>query len=303
MQEHQHDGDFHNKFLEAFAKYNLDLNDEVVAHEVSHLLEEKMAQYDTIETLRYLLSTVELTTLTCVDSAESVLAMVEKYNRFCEDHPTLPRFATLCVYPRFAKIVSQSLEVEGTEVACVVGGFPSAQTFLEIKTIETSLAVNDGATECDMVLSVGAFLQEDYETCTDEIQEIKASCGEVPLKVIIESGALQTAANIKRASILSMYSGADFIKTSTGKISVAATPEAAYVMCQAIKEYYDETGIRVGFKAAGGVSTPKDALKYYTIVKEILGDEWLDAHLFRIGTSSLAPRLIKAVTGEDVGKF
>ena len=312
MNEHCHCGHDHHehaghhsgcKYEQAFEKHNLHLHDEEVAAEVARLIEEKSSQYQTPEVMRFLLSTVELTTLTCVDSNERVLSMVEKYNKFAEEHPDLPPFATICVYPRFAKLVAQSLEVEGTEVACVVGGFPSSQTFLEIKTTETALAVHDGATECDMVLSVGAFQSGDYEECADEIAEIKAACGTVPLKVILETGALQTAEAIKRASVISLYAGADFLKTSTGKIDIAATPEAAYVMCQAIKEYYDLTGRRVGFKAAGGVSTPEDAVKYYTIVKELLGQEWLDEHLFRIGTSSLAPRLIKEVTGEDVGKF
>lgn len=312
MSEHCNCGhDHHNhsehhaesKYEQAFAKHNLHLHDEDVAMAVAKLIEEKSPQYNTPEVMRYLLSTVELTTLTCVDSNESVLSMVEKYNKFAEEHPELPPFATICVYPRFAKLVAQSLEVEGTEVACVVGGFPSSQTFLEVKTVETALAVHDGATECDMVLSVGAFQSGDYEDCADEIAEIKAASGEAPLKVILETGALQTAEAIKRASVLSLYAGADFLKTSTGKIEPAATPEAAYVMCQAIKEYYDFTGRKVGFKAAGGVSTPADALKYYTIVRELLGEEWLNEGLFRIGTSSLAPRLIKEVTGEDVGKF
>lgn len=293
-----------NKYEQAFAKYNLELTDEDVAAATRRLLDEKMAQYDTPETLRYLVSTIELTTLTVTDSEESVLRMVEAYNRFAEAHPDLPSFATLCVYPRFATIVSQSLEVEGTQTACVVGGFPAAQTFPEIKTAETALAVKDGATECDMVLSVGAFLAGDYETCADEIMEVKAACGEdVPLKVILESGVLPHAADVKRASILALYSGADFLKTSTGKVAVSATPEAAYVMCSAIKEYFLETGRRVGFKASGGVSTPEEALKYYTLVQEILGAEWTSRGLFRIGTSSLAPRLVKAVTGGETVTF
>jgi len=309
MSEHCHCGRSHeanaapNKYEQAFAKFNLHLHDEIVQEEVRNLLKEKSGQYHTPEVMKYLLSTVELTTLTCVDSDERVLAMVEKYNRFAESHPDLPPFATICVYPNFARLVTQSLEVEGTEVACVVGGFPSSQTFLEIKTVETALAVKDGATECDMVLSVGKFQSEDYETCADEIAEIKAACGEAPLKVILETGALTTAVNIKKASILAMYAGADFIKTSTGKVNPAATPEAAYVMCQAIREYHTLTGRWVGFKAAGGVSTPADAVAYYIIVRELLGQEFLDRGLFRIGTSSLAPRLIKEVTGEDVGKF
>ncbi|MBR1387419.1 MAG: deoxyribose-phosphate aldolase [Alloprevotella sp.] len=298
--EHEH---MLSKYEQAFAKYNLHLHDEEVQAAVDKLLADHLEEYRTPEVLVSLLSTIELTTLKVTDSEDSVLKMVEKYNDYAGNHPDLPPFATICVYPRFAKIVAESLEVDGTEVACVTGCFPSAQSFLEIKTAETALALHDGAEQCDMVLSVGQFLAGDYETCADEIEEIKAVCGDKDLKVILETGALQTAENIKRASILSMYAGADLIKTSTGKIEPTATPLAAYVMCQAIKEYYQETGRRVGFKASGGVSTPEDALVYYTIVREVLGKEWIDAHLFRIGTSSLAPRLIKAVTGEDVGKF
>jgi deoxyribose-phosphate aldolase len=193
--------------------------------------------------------------------------------------------------------------VDKTEIACVSGGFPSSQTFLEIKTIETALAVKDGATEIDMVLSVGTFLSGDYETCSDEISEIKASCGTAPLKVILETGALLSAEAIKKASVLSMYAGADFIKTSTGKISIAATPEAAYVMCKAIKEYKAQTGRWVGFKAAGGIKTVDDAVAYYTIVRELLGQEFIDKNLFRIGTSSLANKLVNEILGEEVNPF
>ena len=216
--EHHHDhahAQGADRYEQAFSKYNLHLHDENVAERVRSLLASKREQYNTPEVLEFLLSTVELTTLKVTDSDESVLRMVEKYNRVAEDYPTLPHFASICVYPRFAQIVAQSLEVEGTEVASVVGAFPSSQSFIEIKTAETALAVHDGATECDMVLSVGAFLSGDYETCADEISEIKAVCGEAQLKVILETGALQTAENIKRASILAMYAGADFIKTST----------------------------------------------------------------------------------------
>lgn len=291
------------KIEQAFAKYNLCLNDEEVHAAVTRLLEQKKAQYDTAEVRRELLSTVELTTLKVTDSQESVLQFTERVNRFADEHPDLPHLATVCVYPNFAKIVSESLEAEGVEVACVSGGFPSAQTFIEIKTTETALAVHDGATEIDMVLSVGTFLSGDYETCADEIAEIKAACSERPLKVILETGALKTASNIKRASVLSMYAGADFIKTSTGKIEPAATPEAAYVMCQAIKEYHKETGIRIGFKAAGGVSTVDDALTYYTIVREMLGKEWIDENLFRIGTSRLANLLVSEILGTECKPF
>lgn len=292
-----------NRYEEAFKKYNLHLHDENIHAAVCRLLEEKKAEYDTRETRLELLGTVELTTLKVTDSQESVLKFTERVNTFADAHPDLPHIATICVYPNFAKIVSESLEADGVEVACVSGGFPSSQTFLEIKTTETALAIHDGATEIDMVLSVGTFLSGDYETCADEIAELKAICGERPLKVILETGALQTAENIKRASILSIYAGADFIKTSTGKIEPAATPEAAYVMCQAIREYYNETGTKIGFKAAGGISTVSDAINYYTIVREVLGKEWVEEGLFRIGTSRLANLLVQEITGTDEKPF
>ena len=303
---HCHEEESHNplnRYEEAFGKYNCHLHDEEVHATVTRLLESKKAQYNTPEVLQELLSTIELTTLTVTDSKESVMRFTEKVNAFAEAHPELPHIATICVYPNYASTVSETLEVEGVEVACVSGGFPSSQTFQEIKVAETALALHEGATEIDMVLSVGAFLEGDYETCADEIAEMKQVCGDYDLKVILETGALQTAENIKRASILSIYAGADFIKTSTGKISVSATPEAAYVMCQTIKEYYKETGIKIGFKAAGGVSTVDDALTYYTIVRELLGKEWIDENLFRIGTSRLANLLVQAITGTDEKPF
>lgn len=207
------------------------------------------------------------------------------------------------MYPRFAAVVSDTLQVEGVEVACVSGSFPSSQALIEVKVAETALALKDGATEIDMVMSVGAFLSGDYETVCDEISELKAVCGERKLKVILETGLLPSASDIKKASLLAMYSGADYIKTSTGKEKPAATPEAAYVMCHAIKEYYEKTGIQVGFKPAGGLNTVHDALIYYTIVKEVLGEQWLTNQWLRLGTSRLANLLLSEVTGEEVKYF
>ncbi len=292
-----------NRYEEAFSKFNLQLNDEEVHNAVEKLIADKKAQYDTDEVRLQLFGTIELTTLKETDSQESVLKFTEKVNAFADAHPDLPHLATICVYPNFAKIVSESLEAEKVEVACVTGGFPSSQTFLEVKTVETALAVHDGATEVDMVLSVGTFLEGDYETCADEIAEIKAAAGNVPVKVILETGALKTAENIKRASILSIYAGADFIKTSTGKIAIAATPEAAYVMCQTIKEYQALTGTKIGFKAAGGISNVSDAITYYTIVRELLGEEYIKEGLFRIGTSRLANLLAGEILGEECNAF
>lgn len=292
-----------SKYEQAFEKFDLSQSDEQVSAAVRQLVANNRDKYDNAEVLKQLLSTVELTTLKVTDSQESVLRFTENVNRFADEHPELPPLATICVYPNFAKIVSESLEADGVKVACVVGGFPSSQTFIEIKTAETALAVHDGADECDMVLSVGTFQSGDYETCADEIAEIKAACNEKPLKVILETGALKTAEAIKKASILSMYAGADFIKTSTGKIEVAATLEAAYVMCSAIKEYHALTGQYIGFKAAGGIKTTAEAIDFYTVVRELLGEDYIKQGLFRIGTSRLANLLVSDILGEDVKPF
>lgn len=300
---HGADEGAHSPYEQAFARYDLHLHDELVSEAVHRLVEAKKAQYDTPEVKRQLLGTVELTTLKVTDSQESVLRFTENVNRFANEHPDLPHLATICVYPCYAKIVSESLEADGVEVACVAGGFPSSQTFVEIKTTETALAVHDGATEIDCVLSVGAFLSGDYETCADEIGEIKSACAGRPLKVILETGALQTAMNIKKASILAMYAGADFIKTSTGKIEPAATLEAAYVMCNAIKEYKALTGREIGFKAAGGIKNVAEAVEFYTVVREILGAEYIEKGLFRIGTSRLANLLVSDILGKEVKPF
>lgn len=289
-----------NKYEQALALYNTQLENTKVAAQVARIIEEKVAENNTPEVKRFLMGSIELTTLKTTDSNESVLRFTERVNDFDNDYPTLPHVATICVYPRFASVVSENLQVEGVEVACVSGSFPSSQALIEVKVAETALALKDGATEIDMVMSVGAFLSEDYETVCDEISELKAVCGERKLKVILETGLLPSASAIKQASLLAMYAGADYIKTSTGKEKPAATPEAAYVMCQAIKEYYDKTGIQIGFKPAGGLNTVHDALVYYTIVKEVLGEKWLTNQWFRLGTSRLANLLLSEVTGEEV---
>jgi deoxyribose-phosphate aldolase len=290
-------------YEEALSKYNLEVNDQEVKDAVKQIITEKVHENDTLEVKKFLMGSVELTTLKTTDSDESVLAFTERVNQFEETYPTLPHIATICVYPRFAKVVSETLEVEGVEIACVSGSFPSSQALIEVKTVETAMAIKDGATEIDMVLSVGAFLSGDYDTVCDEIRQMKDACGEHKMKVILETGCLQTAANIKTASLLAMYSGADYIKTSTGKLEPAATPEAAYVMCQAIKEYYEETGIQIGFKPAGGLNSVMDALIYYTIVKEVLGEKWLTNQWFRMGTSRLANLLLSEVIGKETKFF
>ena len=292
-----------NKYEKALSLYNCDVSDEEVRDAVRKIIAEKVHENDNLEVKKFLMGSVELTTLKTTDSEDSVLAFTERVNQFDEQYPELPHVATICVYPCFAKTVSETLEVDGVEIACVSGSFPSSQALIEVKVAETALAIKDGATEIDIVMPVGKFLSGNYEEVADEISELKNVCGEKKMKVILETGCLKTAANIKKASILSMYAGADYIKTSTGKLEPAATPEAAYVMCQAIKEYYDKTGIQIGFKPAGGLNTVMDAITMYTIVKEVLGEKWLTNQWFRMGTSRLANLLLSEVVGHETKFF
>ena len=292
-----------SKYDAALAKYDTQLNDEDIAAKTAQIIEEKAAGNHTEEVKKFLFHSIDLTTLNTTDSDESVMNFVKGVNRLDEEYPDLKNVAAICVYPNFAEVVKDTLEVEDVKIACVAGGFPSAQTFTEIKVAEAAMALMDGAEEIDIVMNVGKFLSEDYENLCDEIQELKETCKEHTLKVILETGALKTASNIKRAAILAMYAGADFIKTSTGKLQPGATLEAAYVMCQAIKEYHKLTGNKIGFKPAGGISSISDAINYYTIVKEVLGEEWLNNGLFRLGTSRLANQLLSDITGKDAKFF
>lgn len=292
-----------NKYDAALAKYNTNLNDAEVQARVAELIETKAAGNNTEEVKKFLFNCIDLTTLSSSDSDESVMHFTEKVNQFDDEFPDLKNVAAICVYPNFAPIVKNTLEVDGVNIACVSGGFPSSQTFIEVKIAETAMAISQGANEIDIVISVGKFLSGAYEEMCDEIEELKAVCKDNHLKVILETGALKSASNIKKASILAMYSGADFIKTSTGKQQPAATPEAAYVMCEAIKEYYQKTGRKVGFKPAGGINTVNDAVVYYTIVKEVLGEEWLSNEWFRLGTSRLANLLLSEIKGEELKFF
>ena len=300
---HDHEERPLSKYEQALSKYRTNISDDEVRNAVRQIIAEKVHENDTPEVKKFLMGSVELTTLKTTDSEDSVLAFTEKVNKFDETYPDLPHIATICVYPCFAKTVSESLEVDGVEIACVSGSFPSSQALIEVKVAETALAIKDGATEIDIVMPVGKFLSCDYEGVADEIEELKEVCGEHKMKVILETGCLKTAENIKKASLLAMYAGADYIKTSTGKLEPAATPEAAYVMCQAIKEYYDETGIQIGFKPAGGLNSVMDALIYYTIVKEVLGEKWLTNEWLRLGTSRLANLLLSEVVGEETKFF
>ena len=292
-----------SKYELALSKYNTHLHDDEIMMKVDQLIEKHLGENNNIDVKKEIFHCIDLTTLKCTDSEESVMKFTEKVNEFVDKYPDLDNVAAICVYPNMAEIVSDSLEADNVKIACVSGGFPSSQTFMEVKVAETAMALHAGAEEIDIVMPIGKFLCGDYEGMCDEISELKDICGEKPLKVILETGALRTASNIKKAAILTMYAGADFIKTSTGKEAISATPEAALVMCEAIKEYYKETGRKVGFKAAGGIDSVKKALAYYTIVKEVLGEEWLNNGLFRIGTSRLTNLLLSDIIGEEVKFF
>lgn len=292
-----------SKYDIALGKYETNLDDDKIARETAALIEKHLSENDTAEIKKFLFHCIDLTTLKCTNSEQSVMKFTEKVNEFDDKYPDLDNVAAICVYPNMAEIVNDTLEADHVNIACVSGGFPSSQTFTEVKVAETAMALHAGADEIDIVIPVGKFLEGDYEGMCDEIEELKEVCGDKHLKVILETGALKTASNIKKASILSMYSGADFIKTSTGKENPAATPEAAYVMCNAIKEYHRDTGRKIGFKPAGGINTVKDALTYYTIVKEVLGKEWLNNQLFRLGTSRLANLLLSDILGQETKFF
>ena len=301
--EHHHHETESNKYEEALRLYNTNLSDANIQAAVKKIITEKVHENDTPEIKKFLFGSIELTSLNTTDSDVSIMAFTEKVNRFDSAYPNFPHVAAVCTYPCFAEVVNDTLEVDGVEITCVSGSFPSSQALIEVKVAETALALKDGATEIDIVMPVGKFLSGNYAELCEEIAELKQVCGEHAMKVILETGDLKTAANIKKAAILSMYAGADYIKTSTGKEKISATPEAAYVMCQAIKEYYEKTGIQIGFKPAGGINTVMDAIIYYTIVKEVLGEKWLTNKWFRLGTSRLANMLLSEMTGEEVKFF
>ena len=255
------------------------------------------------EVYKFCLSAIDLTTLSCCDSEQSVSEFASRAAEFGVDYPHLQNVASICVYPPFVETVGLVIDATPLRITSVVGGFPSSQTFLEVKMLETAMAIENGADEVDMVINVGKILTEAYDEAAAEVEVIRGEAEDATLKVILETGALSSPALIRNASLLAMAAGADFIKTSTGKIDVSATPEAAIVMCEAIRDYYAKTGRKVGFKAAGGIRTAEDAALYYTIVKEILGEEWLTTELFRIGASSLANNLLSAIEGEEIKYF
>lgn len=291
-----------DRYQEALAASKVLSDDEAVKAEVAKIIE-KAPENASPEVYQLILHSIDLTTLTTTDSEKSVAAFTERVNSFDNDYPQYKNVAAICVYSNFAEVVKTNLDVPGVDIAVVAGAFPSSQTFTAVKVADVALAVASGADEVDIVFPVGMYLDGNFEDLTDEIIELKQTAKGAKLKVILETGALKTAENIKRASVLSLYSDADFLKTSTGKEYPGASLEAAWVMCQCIKEYYERTGRKVGFKCSGGVRTTEQALQYYTIVKEVLGEEWLNHDLFRIGASSLANAVLSSLEGHEVKYF
>ena len=291
-----------SKIDDLFKQYNCNVSDEAVKQDIDKILAAHYDENNNIDVYKQCLNQIDLTSLNGTDTDAEIITMVEKVNGFKAAFPHLPNVGAICVYPSLVPVVKEHLKVD-IGIAAVSAGFPASQTFIEVKVAETAMCVMEGASEIDVVISIGKFLEGKLEEVYEELSEIKASCREAHLKVILETGALVSASNIKKASILAMASGADFIKTSTGKIPVAATLEATYVMCQAIKEWHEKTGVKVSYKPAGGIVTTEDAVQHYTLVKAILGDKWLNNKMFRFGASRLANNLLSSIEGKDVKYF
>lgn len=290
------------KFQPLYNDYGCTLTDEQTKRAVADILEKEFDANNNVEVWKRCFNSIDLTKLNTTDTVEGIAAWVEKVNMFPIDYPQMPSVAALCVYPSMVETAVNTLEIE-LPVASVCACFPSSQTFIEAKVAETALTVAAGASEIDVVMSVGTYLSGRHTEVSDELIELKSACRNAHLKVILETGSLPSMKDVQQASVIAMCSGADFIKTSTGKTSPAATLEAAYAMCTAIKAYYEKTGRRVGFKPAGGISTTEEAVQYYSIVKAVLGDEWLNNRLFRIGASRLANNLLTSILGKEVKYF
>ncbi len=283
-----------NKYETAFTEFKQLPEGAELQQAIQEILDQSFEENNTLEVKKFLHGTIDLTSLMGADTETKINSFTQQVNDF-DNLDGIPNVAAICVYPNFVKTVKEALTVPNVRVACVSGAFPASQSFLEVKVAETALAVNDGADEIDIVLNMGAFLEEDYLKASDEIMEQKAACRDAHLKVILETGALKDSEKIRKASILALYSGADFLKTSTGKEYDGASLEAAYIMCSVLKEYHEKFGHKRGIKFSGGIKTGEDAVKYYCIVKHILGEEWLTPELFRIGASSLVANLQKEI--------
>lgn len=293
---HDHEEEFfpdHSRYDEAFSRFYFDLNMDEIKEMVQQCIEKHYDELNNRETVNLIHSMIDLTSLTSEDNEDKIYKLVQQVNKLDDEHPDITPVASICVYPNFAHVLKENLMVERTRITCVAGGFPSSQTFPEIKVAEVSLAIHDGADEIDVVLPVGPFLAEDYDQVVDELQEQRQAAKDATFKVILETGALKDPQLITKASILALFCDADFIKTSTGKGYEGATPEAIYVMATIVKQYYDLYHEKKGIKAAGGVRTTEEAIKYLCILKEVLGDEWLTPELFRFGATSLEADTLK----------
>lgn len=284
------------KYTEAFDAFAPALSLEEIDRRISEILQEGYERNNTREVKKFLHSTIDLTTLAGADTEEKVAQLVGSVNDF-EGTEDIPSVAAICVYPNFVKTVREVLTASGVQVACVSGAFPASQSFTEVKIAETALAIAAGADEIDIVLNLGAFLSGDYLEASTEIEEQKATARGAHLKVILETGALKEPEQIRRASILALFSGADFLKTSTGKEYPGADLRAAYILCSVLREYKDKYGEQRGVKFSGGIRSAEEAVKYYTLVEAILGKEWLDNRFFRIGASSLVGSLQQEILG------
>jgi deoxyribose-phosphate aldolase len=279
-----------NKKMQSFRPYTMDMSQ--LAVRVDSIVKDELLKTDRLNALKTILSVIDLTTLSGDDTNQKVSSLCQTGIRFRNEKLDIPQVAAVCVYPVFVPLVNKELDGTGIKTASVAGAFPSGQSPLEIRVAEVEWAVKQGADDIDMVISRGKLLEGEYDDVFEEVQEIKAVCGEAHLKVILETGELKTVENIRKACELSLMGGADFLKTSTGKVQPAATPEAFLIMLDTIKEYYKMTkGVKIGIKPAGGISTPDEELVYYMLVKHVLGDEWLNKDLFRIGASRLAGKV------------
>ncbi len=281
-----------NRYQDVLKIYKTDISEETVKDMLAKIAEKEKENH-TREVYKKIYSCVDLTSLNTTDTKESIYNLVNTVNEK-DGTSDLPNVAAICVYPNFVENVREVLTAD-VKVAAVAGGFPSAQTFIEVKVAECALAVASGADEIDVVLNLGKYYDGSLEEVYEEIDEMKGACQDKTLKVILETGAQKTLEDVVKTSLLALYSGADIIKTSTGKVYKGATPEAVYAMCYAIKEYQKKTGNKAGIKVSGGVSTTADAVKYYTIVKEVLGEDYLNNESFRIGASSLVSDLEKSL--------
>lgn len=284
-----------NKYIDAIQQYNTDWVEDDVKKEIDSILSKNYKDNDNTTVYKKLHSFIDYTSLNTIDTKESIWKLTEQINDFDGKYSDIDNIAAICVFPNFVEIVKESLTDQNVKIACVAGGFPSSQTFTEVKIAEVALAVANGAEEIDTVLNLGYFFEENYQELSEEIDEIKHTGRGAKLKVILETGALQNLQNIAKASILAIYAGADFVKTSTGKVYDGATLEATYVISNILKDYYSKTNTKIGFKISGGISTIEIAIQHYTIVKEILGNDWLTNDLFRIGSSKLRDKILELI--------